>query len=399
MLERIQNPDDPGAEAAVRTFAQLKQPPSEEVIKKLIDLLGSKNERVLHRARRCLEGGWSFTRPYVLKALKEHQNPQVRQFATQIFRFGKLGHSWSRGPVIRSAPDVPYLLEALKDPHRNVRIAAAQSLAIAAPGVARWSPVMRKLVPELADALVDEKHVHGLQPIVPLKVLGDHAKEAIPQVVKWLKTDPNQAGMFLRERGETAVPALREVLRSDDQNWRLKAIEVLREIGPSAKPAAEELVPLAKEGDFDDRLVAARALAAIGAAPDVALATVQEVLENRRRVSFWEDRVLDTLVELVRIHPPAVPVLIPLLTGTRIDRESKREIWYVEPIHLMTLGRTAQNIPDLIEPLKQVALGHHYGGREAAFITLQQLNPEAAADIAPQYHRALAKKKAEERNR
>ncbi len=396
LLERIENRGDAGAEAAVRTFAQLEQPPSEEVIHRLIDLMGSENEQVLHRARRCLEGGWTYTRPYVLQALKEHQNPKVRQFAAQILRFGNLGHTWSRGPVVRSAPDVPHLLEALKNPDRNVRIGAAQSLAIVAPGVALWSPVMRKMIPELADALVDNQQVHGLQPIIPLEVLGDHAKEAISQVAKWLRTESNQAGMFLRERGEAAVPALREVLQSDDRNWRLKAIEVLREIGPPAKPATEELVPLAEEGHLDDRLLAARALAAIGAAPDVALATVEEVLNNRRNVRFWEDRVLDTLVVLVRDHRPAVPVLVPLLTESEIDREANQPVWHVDPAHLQILGPTGPNVPELIKALEQVALGHPHGGREAAFLALQQINPETALKIAPQYYRELAKQKAEE---
>ena len=75
LLERIRDPDHPGAEGAVTAFALLQPPPGEDVVGQLIDLLGSENEQVLHRARRALEGGWAFTQPHMIEALNNHSEP------------------------------------------------------------------------------------------------------------------------------------------------------------------------------------------------------------------------------------------------------------------------------------------------------------------------------------
>ena len=77
-----------------------------------------------------------YTQQDLVKTLKEHGDPDMRGWAAQAL-----------GRVAReeAAASVPPLTEALKDPHENVRMAAAYALADLGKQAASAVPALKKL--------------------------------------------------------------------------------------------------------------------------------------------------------------------------------------------------------------------------------------------------------------
>lgn len=374
VIERIRKADDPTAELAIAVFSAFENPPDDMHIRELIELSTNGDEHVQHRARRALTGTWRFTRPQLMEAVHSHADPNVRIRLVGTISFDR----------IQSAPAVPALLKALDDPERDVRLAAASCLARISPGVARWSPAMRGLVPEIVEAALEKDRLGSQQFQDTLRAFGDLANAAIPVLSGHLENPV--AARFVQERGEAAVPALRKALTGDSAPRRSAALAVLTDMGKAGKYAAPDLIKLAECGSAEEQLLAARALAAIGTAPEVALNTVRRAIRDKNP-KYYASHSLEVLIALSAIHQPAADELGALLTATGSKRLTTFHYGLKSESNLKALGRAAPKSPAIAQALQQLALEN---ANEAAFAALVRVSPLAAAKIADQYYAQLA---------
>ncbi len=170
-------------------------------------------------------------------------NPAVRQGACHALGI--------IGPDARGA--IPLLVRVLRDdPDRRTRTEAALALTM----MDKEAPEMAKAVPTLSDALKDDELPVRMYVVLSFRRLREKARPAIPQLAEALKDEANQTNLqafqFTIEQqivtalggtgsGE-AVPVLREVLTSTkDDRVRWTALHALGELGPEARPAAEQV--------------------------------------------------------------------------------------------------------------------------------------------------------------
>lgn len=186
--------------------------------------------------------------------LRNDPSPLVRRNAAWALRM--------IGPDVSDA--VPALEDALDDPDRTVRLAAAITLqhlgreaAPAAGGLIQsvrdwWEgreqarAVQEKLSGEARDDFIfrtqpvlDELYQVHLAAIAALGKIGPEAREA--------------------------VEVLRRAVRSEDRDARVAALIAIAEIGQDARTAREDVQPLLKSSDDDERRYAVWALGKIGA--------------------------------------------------------------------------------------------------------------------------------------
>ncbi|MHC4505699.1 MAG: HEAT repeat domain-containing protein, partial [Planctomycetota bacterium] len=116
------------------------------------------------------------------------------------------------------------------------------------------------------------------------------------------------ASVALTEMGAAAVPALLEVLESDDLKLRRRAVRALGGIGPAAKDAVPGLVKLLEDPNKHVRWDASGALSKMGAAPVPALVELLKGKQPKLRL-----RALEILHGIGRDAKEALPPLVDLL--------------------------------------------------------------------------------------
>lgn len=109
----------------------------------------------------------------------------------------------------------------------------------------------------------------------------------------------------------TALPQLRDVLRSGDRLAAARALLVLQRLGAAAAPAAEDLVPWLRS---DDEYVRGRALAVVWSIGPAAASLLPEVTALFERTTG--NHRTDAMREAGRLGPTAVPLLLRAL---RVD--------------------------------------------------------------------------------
>jgi HEAT repeat protein len=160
------------------------------------------------------------------------------------------------------------LKKALKDEEPWVRRNAALALGKLGPDAA---DLARK---EVFDALDDADADVRLAALEALANLGPPARDELPALLSILHESARrrQAKVSLHvarslarlgPEAKDAVPDLRTLLKSDEREVRLQAIQTLRKIGPEARKAAPELIEHLKDADKSLRLPAAFALTAV----------------------------------------------------------------------------------------------------------------------------------------
>jgi HEAT repeat protein len=221
--------------------------------------------------------------PALSKALEDPE-PTVRRAAVEALR--------SMGAA--AAPAVPALAALLADD--GLRVAAAEALAgmggAAAPALGALMttfksaaatdpalPAVRKSLVALdsrsatpiAELLNDEDPALRVKAITLLEEMGPAAKPALPGLLGLLQGDSAElglaAGRALAKLGSDAVPNLIEELKSDQPVRRAAAARVLGEIGAPARAAVSALTLLAKDPDASVQAAAAEALTKIGVEP------------------------------------------------------------------------------------------------------------------------------------
>ena len=165
--------------------------------------------------------------PVLVKALQD-PDFSARLFAVQSI--GRIG--------VASRPMAPALIELLSDPHWWVRREAARALALIGGDLQRAVPALKQLMMQAEPqdnnpAWTRTCAAAALWRADPQDVL---ALEQIQQSIEL----PEIGGWTVRLLGDLgtapvgAVPALKELLQSDDPNLRKAALSALRKIDPDA---------------------------------------------------------------------------------------------------------------------------------------------------------------------
>ena len=215
-----------------------------------------------------------------IRALKSSLEVPVRVKAAHYL--GELGPE--------AAPAVPALVESLRDTSPHVRIEALIALE-------RIGPAAREAVRTLIDLLNGNEHPlkpqeHLVERVIAvLGAIGPDAADAVPSLVRYLKSDdPSRsaaAGLALArilprdsQVLQEGLPSLVRDLNSKEPSVRGDATRALGLIGPAALPPLIELV---KKRDSDPELAwnAIVAIEGMGSEAESALPVLLSALESR----------------------------------------------------------------------------------------------------------------------
>lgn len=181
-------------------------------------------------------------------------------------------------PAVRAVPRIAQIM--LEDPDANFRTVAANVLA-------NMAPTSRSAATQLGQALQDRELAVRMGAAVALFRLKEHARPALPAMLRALKDPNNQANvdmspfsieeMLLMAVGRASagdgdvVPAILETLGTDPSNSLLKAAaRALGDVGGPARSAAPQLRAMLKNNSMVVRQEARMALKNVGASEDSA---------------------------------------------------------------------------------------------------------------------------------
>lgn len=245
-------------------------------------------------------------------AARENIGATFRGSAALRYELAALGsrRPWRRATAafvlgdMASASAIPALLEALDDPSREVRAAAARSLG------------------RLGAVGAVEPLVHAL------------AAKTIPRSV---------AGQALLDLGQPALPGLRDLLESGDASTRAIAAELLGLIGGAAE--GPSLLRALTDASAEVRAKAGRALGRVGAA--AAAAALREALEDR--VPFVRVAAARSLGDLG--DRGAVPQLLELARSNRFEvaQAAAQALLAIDPAAVIAAAREPGAGPHLHE--------------------------------------------------
>src|SRR5262249_38600469 len=126
------------------------------------------------------------------------------------------------------------------------------------------------IIPQLDKSLSDQNRLVRVTAARTLLMLGASATELIPVLVEaagapdWLGLTRLEAIDALGHGGESAVPALIALLKSEHSSARAEAAETLGHMGPPAKAAVPALLEASRDPDSQVRAASETALALIG---------------------------------------------------------------------------------------------------------------------------------------
>jgi len=372
LIKAIENPDDNIRAKAVQALgnvgaeAKLGIPPllklvreesTKEVTRKLaleaLNKIGPPDRNDTEIVRECLKDHEPKIRCYGAVAmgklgpdaasaltdlvrLAKDSNVEVRQKVT--LALGKMGTD-SKDTVF------PILTEALKDSHRDVRVAAAQSLAgMESLGATDVPMLMGLLKHQDSEARISAAHALGH--------LGDKAKAAVPGLIKAFESsDPAlrsasiDALAKLGSNAKDVVPAFTQALSESDKEVRKNACEGLGKVGPDAKPAVSGLARLLTDSDKEVKKNAAIALGKIGAGAKDAVVTLGDVLNKDLTIRV---EILTALGEIGPAAKAAVPNIVAIFAG--VDGKTADKAMHLRAAQ--TLGKIGKDaVPDLVNAL------------------------------------------------
>jgi len=197
----------------------------------------------------------------------------------------------------------------------------------------------KRSIPELIEALKDERLDARRTAMLELHSAGPKAKSAVPALIEVLqRNDPAtrkfaiNAFIGIGPEARSAVPALIQALSCDDFHTQYWACRALSAIGADAKPAVPKLVELVKDGVTSVRRNAAATLGRIG--PDVGKPGLDVLVEA---MSDWSQPVRQQAVialgGLGTLAAPALPDLQKrLLDGDfRPAANAAKTLWLLKP--------------------------------------------------------------------
>jgi HEAT repeat protein len=268
--------------------------------------------------------------PALISSLTSDPNQVVRYRAA--FALAQMGKN------AKSA--IPNLIDALKDPERDVRFTAGVAL----------EKVGKDAVPSLIVALKDPNPVVSEEAAVALKEIGSDAKVAVPELVVLL----DRPERYVRLNALTAlggispndaVPGLIVAFKDPDKSIRLNALISLQEIGKEARAAIPEVLLALKDPDPVIRKISANALYYLlgNSDKDVLPDLIAALKSSDDQVSFYISASFEAFGK------DAVPSLISVLK----DSEQKNYVRESAASALQRIGKDAKEaIPSLINALK-----------------------------------------------
>ncbi len=265
----------------------------------------------------------------------------------------------SLGPAARKA--IPDLVSVLIDGDRTVREAAVKALKAIDPKWTR-SKAARSAAPDLIRALVDSD-----------RNISKTARAVLTRVAPDWPTDPDTV---------EAVPHFQKALSHSLDTVRVAAADVLRELGPAAKPAVDDLMNALTDDRQAVRRAAAAALDAIspGWRESGRMTAEVEPLLEKLESDDWRVRAATcgTLGEMGAAS--AIPALVACLADPdkNVRAEATEALKRIDPKWPRNTAARKQ-IPTLLG-----ALGHgQWGARAAAVTALGMFGPPAARMVAP----------------
>jgi HEAT repeat protein len=142
--------------------------------------------------------------------------------------------------------------------------------------------------------------------------LGRHGKEAVPALENLLHSEnddlANQAARSLAQIGAASVPALVAASRDDNQETSLRGLWALCTIGPDARHAAAELLPLLDRAQERIRAGALAALGELRPEPSLVAAAIIKSIRTPSPMIRYQ-----AVLALAKIGTNAVPDLARLL--------------------------------------------------------------------------------------
>ena len=190
-----------------------------------------------------------------------------------------------------NAEETSRLIRVLKDKDEIARRGAAQDLGKLGPDAKGAAAALADVLTKDKDAFVRRFAAQSLGQIGP-----EVAKDAVPALSKAVKTDTHkeviQASIeALGQMGGTAVPALKEAMKSSELTVQYQAAKAIGQIGPDAKDAVKTLIdafknppPMKRNNDAPPvRTAVAEALGNIGPAAKDAVPALKESIADRVR--------------------------------------------------------------------------------------------------------------------
>jgi HEAT repeat protein len=294
------------------------------------------------------------------------------------------------GPDARAA--VPTLVENLKDPNQYVVTQSLQALRQIQPEPKTVMPDLQELLKSTnpyqramtADAMVAVDHENKTVLPVLIELLGDkqwwgtavlalgrmgpNAKEAVPDLVKLLKTPPNpfartQIVSALGQIGpeaKAAVPALLDLIKAEKEiNIRHAALGALKAIHADSKEVAPAMLALLKENDPNTfiRYTALEVLGQGGKESKEAIPVLVEGLKNGDVI--YRVRAADALskIDPDQAKEKATPVLEEILTQQNYFRwQAAAVLVRIDPDHRKAWDAFHEVLKDPLENNRALAL-------------------------------------------
>jgi HEAT repeat protein len=271
---------------------------------------------------------------------------------------GLLILAFSVGSAARADEDVSSLIGQLRSGDEAARVVAAQRLA-------SFGPKARDAVEGLMAALDDTPKVR-LAAVQALGRIGPDAAPAARVLAGTLVNDAVDRQIIARamaDIGAPSVPHLQKLLRHENIDVRLAAIDALSRIGPAANTAADELIGLMRGKQEAVRMAAANAVRSVGpGAPESAPVLVEFLGASEVPI---RSAAIETLA---RMGKPATDAL----AGALKSDEKEVRLYAVD-----SLGKNKDH-PELVLPLLAGALkDRHWGVRQNAAIWLRTFGPAA----------------------
>jgi HEAT repeat protein len=239
-------------------------------------------------------------------------------------------------------------------------------------------------VPHLRQLLASKNEQHIRQALPVLQAIGPPAAEAVPDLIRLLDKLPRPSAEALGAMGPAAVDPLRELLlTSEPRSASIQnACHALARLGPRADAALPDIQPLLRSESSDVRIDAAWAWCSIGGDPKVALPILVDAFHaDNQGLLGGPNQAARRLTDLGPLAAPALPDYLRLL------HDPDTGVRATVPALIVSLGST---VTPPVEELAEVVRGDKSPlVRERAIQALRQIGTPAASAV-PDIRDALA---------
>jgi HEAT repeat protein len=250
-----------------------------------------------------------------------NESGDVRKFAADAL--GKIGPEAKEG--------VPALIIALGDGDWSVRNSTADALG-------KIGPEAKAAVPALIKVLKEEipGEERGMAPLpllhqTAMSALVNIGSAAVPALIEVVQSNEKWYHSNLGKRlgeispGARAVPALIEIVQSEEEEFRFYAAGTLGALGPEAKAAIPALIKALGDEEAYIVKIVRQAMGKIGPGNEAELIPIINLLDDPK-LTVVKD-TLEAIGKMGITAVPAVPKLMTLLNGNTVEREAVLDVF------------------------------------------------------------------------